>query len=75
MVRTSEREKRYEQAVKMVRTETLVHAERLHGRTAMLGFVIGIAIEVFTGQSVMSQIIKGLLGIQLPLEALGTIRP
>jgi hypothetical protein len=33
-----------------------VHAERLNGRLAMLGFVIGIATEALTGQGILSQI-------------------
>jgi hypothetical protein len=31
-------------------------AEKLNGRMAMLGFVIGLATEVLTGQSILSQI-------------------
>ena len=30
------------------------YAERLNGRAAMLGFVIALAIEYFTGQGVLS---------------------
>ena len=33
-----------------------VHAERLNGRLAMLGIVIGIATEALTGQGILSQI-------------------
>jgi hypothetical protein len=32
------------------------YAERLNGRLAMLGFVIGIATELLTGQGILSQI-------------------
>ena len=31
-------------------------AETWNGRLAMLGFVIGLATEVFTGQGILSQI-------------------
>ena len=31
-------------------------AEDWNGRLAMLGFVIGVAVEYFTGQGILSQI-------------------
>ena len=38
-------------------------AELLNGRVAMLGFLIGLLTELFTGQGIASQIGFGLLGI------------
>ena len=32
------------------------HTETLNGRMAMLGFLIGLATEVITGQSILAQI-------------------
>ena len=32
------------------------YAERLNGRLAMLGFVIGVATELLTGQGILAQI-------------------
>lgn len=31
-------------------------AERLNGRLAMLGFIIGVATEAITGQGILAQI-------------------
>lgn len=31
-------------------------AERLNGRLAMLGFVIGLATEIITGQGILQQV-------------------
>ena len=62
MARTEEREKRYETAIKLVEAENLVHAERLNGRTAMLGIAIGIATEALTGRSILNQIANGIFG-------------
>ena len=60
MARTSEREQRYEKALRMARAESLMHAELLNGRTAMLGFVVGIAIEALTGHGILSQVSYGM---------------
>jgi hypothetical protein len=34
------------------------HAERLNGRFAMMGFVIGVATELITGQGIVSQVLS-----------------
>jgi ferrochelatase len=34
----------------------VAYAETLNGRMAMLGFLIGLATEVITGQSILAQI-------------------
>lgn len=49
-------------AIKLVEAENLVHAERLNGRTAMLGIAIGIATEALTGRSILNQLANGLFG-------------
>ena len=38
------------------RTGFVPFAESLNGRLAMLGFVIGLATELLTGQGILSQI-------------------
>lgn len=38
------------------RKEYLEHAERLNGRFAMMGFVIGVATEAITGVGILGQL-------------------
>ena len=40
-----------------------IAAERLNGRLAMLGFVIGLLTEALTGHGILSQFTFGVLGI------------
>ena len=40
-----------------------IAAERLNGRLAMLGFVIGLLTEALTGHGILSQFTFGVLGL------------
>lgn len=51
-------------AARKLHQEQLTSAERLNGRAAMLGFLIGVLTEALTGQGILHQI--G-LGTFLPL--------
>jgi hypothetical protein len=44
-------------AAQQIRNEELTRAERLNGRVAMIGFVIGVAIEALTGHGILQQIV------------------
>ncbi len=48
-------------AADQIHAEQLQRAERLNGRVAMLGFVIGLLTEALTGQGILHQIGLGLL--------------
>ncbi len=43
-------------AAQQIRDSELKRAERLNGRLAMLGFLIGVAIEALTGQGILQQL-------------------
>jgi hypothetical protein len=43
-------------AAQQIRDAELRRAERLNGRIAMLGFLIGVAIEALTGHGILQQI-------------------
>jgi len=50
-------------AAQQIRNEELTRAERLNGRVAMIGFLIGVAIEALTGHGILQQIVEvALLG-------------
>ncbi len=43
-------------AAQQIRDSELKRAERLNGRLAMLGFLIGVAIEGLTGHGILQQL-------------------
>jgi hypothetical protein len=49
-------------AAAQIKTERLHQAERLNGRVAMIGFVIGVLTEAISGHGIVSQITLGFLG-------------
>ena len=52
-----------EQAPEQTKSGRFVDAERLNGRLAMLGFLIGLFTEALTGHGIVSQFTFGVLGI------------
>jgi hypothetical protein len=48
-------------AARQIHQEQLRSVERFNGRAAMLGFVIGVATEAFTGLGILHQIGLGSL--------------
>ena len=52
-----------EQAPEQTKSGRFVDAERLNGRLAMLGFLIGLFTESLTGHGIVSQFTFGVLGI------------
>lgn len=53
----------YQQAAAQIEGERLGRAERLNGRVAMMGIVIGLLTEAITGHGIASQIGFGVFGI------------
>ena len=51
-----------EAAVAQIRNEQLEKAELLNGRTAMIGFVVGVLTEALSGHGIVSQITFGVFG-------------
>jgi len=49
-------------AANQIRSEHYQRAELFNGRTAMLGFVIGVLTEAITGHGIVSQITFGIFG-------------
>ena len=49
-------------AAVQIRNERLERAELLNGRTAMIGFVVGVLTEALTGHGIASQITFGVFG-------------
>ena len=49
-------------AAAQIQSEQRQRAELLSGRSAMIGFVIGLITEAVTGQGIVSQITFGVLG-------------
>jgi hypothetical protein len=48
-------------AIRHTHVEQLKRAERFNGRAAMVGFVIGVLVEAFTGYGILHQIGLGSL--------------
>ena len=65
MPRTGQRQDRYVAAVEQSEGFYFKRAERLNGRLAMVGFVIGVATEALTGHSLISQVVFGVFGLSL----------
>ena len=51
------------QAAAQIEGERLGRAERLNGRIAMLGFLIGVVTEAITGRGIATQIGFGVFGV------------
>ena len=49
-------------AAAQIRNERFKRAELLNGRTAMIGFVVGVLTEALTGRGITSQITFGVFG-------------
>ena len=49
-------------AAAQIRNERFERAELLNGRTAMIGFVVGVLTEALTGHGIVSQITFGVFG-------------
>ena len=47
--------------IRQIHREQLSRAERFNGRAAMVGFVIGVLVEAFTGYGILHQIGLGSL--------------
>ena len=57
MTNTPANDKWFEnRAEQLIHMEQLKRAELFNGRAAMLGFVIGLATELLTGQGILQQI-------------------
>ncbi len=52
-----------EEASEQSKSGRFAVAERLNGRLAMLGFVIGLLTEALTGHGILSQFTFGVLGL------------
>ena len=53
----------YQQAAAQIEGERLGRAERLNGRIAMMGILIGVLTEAMTGHGIASQIGFGVFGV------------
>jgi len=54
------REDLYQDVAKaQIQSEQMIRAELLNGRVAMLGFLIGLLVELFTGQGIVGQLLLG----------------
>lgn len=60
---SSVRQQMAQQAAAQIEGERLGRAERLNGRIAMLGFLIGVVTEAITGHGIATQIGFGVFGV------------
>ena len=60
---SSERQQIAQQAAAQIEGERLGRAERLNGRVAMVGFLIGVVTEAITGHSIATQVGFGVFGV------------
>ena len=60
---SSVRQQMAQQAAAQIEGERLGRAERLNGRIAMVGFLIGLVTEAITGHGIASQIGFGVFGV------------
>ena len=63
MTPSSIRQQMAQQAAAQIEGERLGRAERLNGRIAMLGLLIGVFTEAITGNGIVTQIGFGVFGI------------
>ena len=63
MSSSSVRQQMAQQAAAQIEGERLGRAERLNGRIAMVGFLIGVVTEAITGHGIANQIGFGVFGI------------
>ena len=60
---SSQRQQIAQQAAAQIEGERLGRAERLNGRVAMMGFLIGVVTEAITGHSIATQVGFGVFGV------------
>ena len=63
MSHSSLRQQIAQQAAAQIEGERLGRAERLNGRIAMVGFLIGVVTEALTGHGIATQVGFGVFGV------------